>query len=336
MKKTFSYSLTVILILAIVLSGCGGKSDDSFSIAMSLIPAASTTSFPTGIDDLGGDCNTVNYPYYMAKYEVTYALWKKVYDWATDPARGVNRYFFENPGSPGGGWNNTTSQKVVFTSGHETDPVTDIYWREAMVWCNALTEYHNAKKGSNLGCVYKDTGGNIIRDSTNVNGCNTLDHYDHNAKGFRLPTSMEWELAARYIGPAQPTVEPLKTDAKLRGNLYWTSGSYVSGATAPYTNENATKAVAWYWDNSKVSSNPDIYSTQPVGQKTTNALSLFDMSGNVWEWCFDWYDSSNRVLRGGGWSEDAPHCRLGLVSQVFMDNLSSKDNIIGFRPVRTE
>ena len=107
-------------------------------------------------------------------------------------------------------------------------------------------------------------------------------------KTFRLPTEAEWEYAAR-------------------------GGNQSAGYT--YAGNNICGRVAWYISDS----------TYPVGQKQPNELGLYDMSGNVWEWCHDWYDSytaydqtnplgpsygPGRVIRGGSSREEAKSCRV--------------------------
>jgi formylglycine-generating enzyme required for sulfatase activity len=130
-------------------------------------------------------------------------------------------------------------------------------------------------------------------------------------KNYRLPTEAEWEFAARDGG-------------KSCGYKY--SGS------------NLFSSVGWYKGNSSDKS-------KPVGSKQANELGIFDMSGNVWEWCSDWYGSysgtfqrnpqgassgQNRVLRGGSWSSEASNCRVTVRNSY---NPEIRINSNGFRLV---
>lgn len=257
-------------------------------IPLRRVPGAA--GFPTGIGD-SGTCVTVNYPYWMAETEVTYAQWSAVYNWAVN-----HGYSFAHAGTMGDGSGDTPNH-----------PVTYISWRDAIIWCNALTEYYNAQNGTGLGCVYK-SGSDPIRNANDGGTCDTVVP-EASAKGFRLPTSMEWELAGRY-----------------KDGSSWTPGNYASGAIADNNNIIAIQAVAWYSDNSG-------FSTHPVAGKSPNVLGLYDMSGNAWEWCFDIYSGSARVDRGGSWYNGAGDLRLGYVGS---DVPSYVNNILGFRPVRTE
>ena len=134
---------------------------------------------------------------------------------------------------------------------------------------------------------------------------------------FRLPTEAEWEYAARGGN-------------KSKGYLY--SGS------------NSIGDVAWYDVNAcDVGSSSVNYGTHAVKTKSPNELGIYDMSGNVWEWCHDWYGSyssgsqtdptgptsgSDRVLRGGSWFINATYCRVAYRSCITPTNMNS---IIGFR-----
>ncbi len=135
----------------------------------------------------------------------------------------------------------------------------------------------------------------------------------HLPTGYRytLPTEAQWEFAARGGN-------------KSKGYKY--SGS-----------DNLDK-VGWYSDNSGKK-------THEVGQKATNELGLYDMSGNVYEWCYDWYDldyydsgsmkdptgagsGSNRVNRGGSWNNNAGNCRSANRNR---NTPADTDIILGFR-----
>ena len=130
-------------------------------------------------------------------------------------------------------------------------------------------------------------------------------------KNFRLPTEAEWEFAAR-------------------------GGNYSRGYK--YSGSNRIDDVAWYWGNSSSK-------THQVGTKSPNELGIYDMSGNVYEWCSDWYGDyssssqtnptgpvygSYRVFRGGSWGYSARHCR---VSYRGRNTPGSRGIDLGFRLV---
>ena len=135
--------------------------------------------------------------------------------------------------------------------------------------------------------------------------------------GLRLPTEAEWEYAYRagtttafHSYPAQPNGF---NDDTLLENIAWSGSS----------------------------------PTHAVGGKFANGLGLHDMSGNVWEWCQDWYGPYSlgsvtnptglstglyRVLRGGGWSNYSLYCRASMRYAYTPDVIN---NDVGFRVVRT-
>lgn len=112
---------------------------------------------------------------------------------------------------------------------------------------------------------------------------------DATANGYRLPSEKEWEFAAR-------------------------GGVHTNGYE--YSGSNDINAVAWYAGNSG-------NLTQDVATKQANELGIHDMSGNVWEWCFDLIPRTYRVHRGGGLESPADNCRVanrGIIGPTFSDS----------------
>jgi formylglycine-generating enzyme required for sulfatase activity len=286
---------------------------------MVYVPGGHT--FPTGVNDDDGTA-TVSGAYEIGETEVTYELWYAVRSWAE------GRYTFSgDPGREGSsaGSNNTLPGE------NKQEPVTMVNWFDAVVWLNALTEWVNEQSGKSLTPVYyyDDThaDGGVAKNSNPANFEKESDSYGYasaymkpNTTGFRLPSSNEWELAARWRGSDAANMVSGYTDP------YFTKGDSASGATADCNDAGATKQVAWYLSDK----------TQAVKGKSANALGLYDMSGNVWEWCYDWYPpgqaGSYRFDRGGGWNSKANSLRMGRGSGT---SPNARDSGIGFRPART-
>jgi formylglycine-generating enzyme required for sulfatase activity len=171
----------------------------------------------------------------------------------------------------------------------DTHPAYRISWYDAVTFCNRLSQQEGYTP-----VYYFDAGLTEPFDSLVGSPSIYVDIYqDPTANGYRLPTEAEWEYAAR--GGAQ-------------------SGGY------QYSGSDDINEVAWYAGN-------DNSQSEPAGTKAPNELGVYDMSGNVWEWCWDWHDSSyygnspscaplgptggsNRVPRGGSWSNAASNCRV--------------------------
>jgi formylglycine-generating enzyme required for sulfatase activity len=191
-------------------------------------------------------------------------------------------------------------------------PVERVNWHEAVAYCNQLS------KIAGLEQCYTCYGAST--DST----CSAAASYRgasvYDCPGYRLPTEAEWEYAYR-AGSKTP--------------LY--NGTGVKSCAA----DSAVDAVGWYKSNS-------LGSTHPVAGKQPNAWSLYDMPGNVWEWCNDFYQQdlgmwtvtdpvgatvdSTRVLRGGSFFDPAGDMRA---ANRFGYNPSTRNLNIGFRCART-
>jgi sulfatase modifying factor 1 len=200
-------------------------------------------------------------------------------------------------------------------------PVYDVTWYEAVKWANARSE----KEG--LDPCYT-VSGSVYRSWQSAPDCNW------SANGYRLPTEAEWEKAARggVAGHRFPWSD-VDTIDHTRANYYSYSGySYDTSPTRGYHPAYATGDYPY---------------TSPVGSFAPNGYGVYDMAGNVFEWCWDWYgryapspesdprgpaSGSNRAFRGGGLLYYANFCR---VAARFYYWPGHEYDFLGFRLVRT-
>lgn len=182
-------------------------------------------------------------------------------------------------------------------------PVENVTWYDAVIFCNMLSEMYGRSPCYKVGSV---TALQKIQPGSPV-WKNITCNFAQN--GFRLPTEAEWEFAARSGTLHEPFV---------------------------YSGSNNIDEVAWYGENSNIS-------THQVCQKKPNGLGLYDMCGNVEEWCWDFYEEYGfaelqnptgpetgtlRIKRGGSWLDDDVQCTATFRSRSAPNGKGSN---LGFR-----
>lgn len=291
------------------------------------------------------------------KYETTYEVWYSIKKVAEEIG-----YNFAHSGRPGafGKTGSEPNEKTKY------QPVTFISWYDAVVWCNALSEIYGLQPCYKY--IDKNKQTEIIRDSSDTSKLD-LAICDWDANGYRLPTETEWEYASRKVEGGVMTADYVSGQIKSVLNLELEententeqselekaneSGDFVSNNRVSEVDLISEDSVSWTFSNTNKTHNVGTAGTQEkdaqVGSGIANFIGAFDMSGNVLEYCWDWFEpryskvkantrstgikyGSDRVCRGGSYS---PLTIFSSTGDRYHYDPNEYYEFLGFRVART-
>lgn len=254
--------------------------------------------------------------FYMDQYEVTKSLWDDVASWASQNSYDLG-----------------TGDASAKANNH---PVVYVSWYEAVKWCNARSERESLEP-----CYYRDSAHSILyKSGSGFDYSNSWVNWK--ANGYRLPTEAEWEKAAR--GGIPFTRFPW---ADYTNNI--------SHEKANYRTSYISYDISYDYDGGDY--HPSFATgnwpfTSPAGYFDPNGYGIYDMAGNVEEWCWDSVmmnysdspannplgpdDRYYRVFRGGSWYSSADSLRCAYRGEFFFNPQGQASPTTGFRCVRRQ
>lgn len=347
--KIISISLIAVLACMFLLScstgtGGGGEQTPAARIGSKKIVSAGSQTltmiyandsenviFPIGVNDI--EEATLTRKFWMGETEVTNAVFAEVLQWAYDKG------LFSTAVGDHNGLSTATAKQggqqllnlgalycrinfdgtglFSIDAGYENRPVTGVTWYGMVQFCNWLTEMCD---GTSENIVYSGIDSTWSYDETTEDSTKT---------GYRLPSSDEWEYAARYRGS-----DPVNSVSGY-SNPFYTKGNAASGGIADCRDVGACCAVAVY-----PGQNPrpnEVCTVKSLGENSANTLGLYDMSGNAYELCFSFSDRSGRrywVAHGGSWRHGVFELQIGY-SNTGSGESDYESNSLGFRLCQT-